>query len=85
VFSSNGRDGTLSVIQEKDADTFVPLGDFKTAVTARTMAVDSESGRVYVVAADIDMNAAPAASAPAGAPRRPALVAGSTKLLFVDP
>jgi YVTN family beta-propeller protein len=85
VFSSNGRDGTLSVIQEKDANTFVSLGDVKTAITARTMAVDSQSGRVYLVAADIDLNAAPAASAPPGPPRRPALVAGSTKLLFVDP
>ena len=55
-----------------------------TAVTARTMAVDPDSGRIFLVAADIDPNvAAPAAGAPAGPPRRPALLAGSTKLLFL--
>lgn len=85
VFSSNGRDGTLSVIQEKDPNTFVALGEIKTAITARTMAVDPESGRIYLVAADIDSSAAPAAGSQPGPPRRPALVAGSTKLLFVDP
>ncbi len=86
VFSSNGRDGTLSVIREQDPNTFVPLGEVKTAISARTMALDPESGRIYLVAADIDANAAaPAAGVPPGPPRRPALVAGSTKLLFLDP
>lgn len=83
VFSSNGRDGTLSVIQEKDANTFVPLGEVKTAVTARTMAVDPDSGRIYVVAADVEATAA--AGQGSGPPRRPSFVAGSTKLLFLDP
>jgi YVTN family beta-propeller protein len=86
VFSSNGRDGTLSVIREQDPNTFLPLAEVKTAITARTMAIDPDSGRIYLVAADIDANAAaPAAGAPPGPPRRPALVAGSTKLLFLDP
>jgi YVTN family beta-propeller protein len=78
VFSSNGRDGTLSVIQEKDANTFVSLGDIKTAVTARTMAVDPATGRIYLAAGDID----PQAVAPNGRPRT---VPGSLKLLFLDP
>ena len=86
VFSSNGRDGTLSVIREQDANTFVPLGEVKTAVTARTMALDPATGRIYVVAADIDTAALAAASGnPPGRPRRPPFVAGSTKLLFFDP
>jgi DNA-binding beta-propeller fold protein YncE len=85
VFSSNGRDGTLTVIQEKDANTFVPLAEIKTAITARTMAVDPASGRIYLVAADVDASAPAPGSAPGGFPRRPALVAGSTKLLFLDP
>lgn len=83
VFSSNGRDGTLSVIQEKDPNTFVSLGEVKTALTARTMALDPATGRIYLVAADIDTNAAPPAGS--GPPRRPSLVAGSTRLLFLDP
>jgi YVTN family beta-propeller protein len=85
VFSSNGRDGTLSVIKEQDPNTFVSLGEIKTAVTARTMAVNPQTGRIYIVAADID---SAAAAAPSSAParfRRPPLVPGSTKLLFLDP
>jgi len=78
IFTSNG-DGTLSVIQEKNADTYVSRGDIKTAVTGRTMDIDPESGRLYVAAADIDTAAAPA---PNG---RPKIVPGSLKLLFLDP
>lgn len=85
IFSSNGRDGTLSIIQEKDAHTFISLGSIKTAVTARTMGIDPATGRIYLAAADIDTNAAKAASATGGAPRRPALVPGSLRLLFLDP
>jgi DNA-binding beta-propeller fold protein YncE len=51
AFSSNGLDGTLSVIHEVNADTFVPVATVKTALSARTMALDPESGRIYVVAA----------------------------------
>jgi hypothetical protein len=71
------------VIREQDANTFVSLGEIKTAVTARTMTLDPDSGRIYLVAADIDTAAAaPAAGRP---PRRPPLVTGSTKPLFLDP
>jgi len=79
IFSSNGIDGTLSVIREQDANTFVPLDTVKTAVTARTMAIDPDTGRLYLAAAQID-TAAP--SSPNG---RPHLVAGSLKLLMLDP
>lgn len=51
IFSSNGRDGTLSVIREIDADRFVPLTTVKTALSGRTMALAPASGRVFVVAA----------------------------------
>jgi len=76
VFSSNGIDGTLSVIAEKDANTFVPVATIKTAITGRTMSIDPETGRIYIAAGDIDPNPAPG---------RPRLVPGSLKLLFVDP
>lgn len=77
IFSANGRDGTLSVLQEKDPQTFVPLATVKTAVSARTMDIDPASGRIYLVAADI-MPAATEAG-------RPSIVPGSLKLLFIDP
>lgn len=85
IFSSNGRDGTLSIIQEKDARTFVSLGSIKTALTARTMGIDPATGRIYLAAAEIDTKAPPPAAAKGGAPRRPPLVPGSLKLLFLDP
>ncbi|MGC1459999.1 MAG: YncE family protein [Steroidobacteraceae bacterium] len=88
IFSSNGIDGTISVIREVNADTFVPAGTIKTQSSARTMSVDSRSGRLYVAAADIDANALAALQAARGSgppPRRSPLVAGSLKLLFLDP
>jgi len=47
-------------------------------VSARTMAVDPVSGRIYLAAADVD----PKAAAVNG--RRP-VIPGSLKLIFLDP
>jgi YVTN family beta-propeller protein len=80
IFSSNGLDGTLSVIQERDAKTFVALGTVKTAVSARTMTIDPETGRIYLAAADLDPAAPPATSG-----RTMKFTPGSFKLLFLDP
>ncbi len=89
VFSSNGGDGTLSVIQERNPDTFVPLASVKTALSARTMSLDPRTGRLYVVAADVDTRALAAAQALAARGDRPrrrlSFVPGSLKLLFLDP
>lgn len=87
VFSSNGMDGTLSVIREVDANTFVPAGTIKTALSARTMAVDPVSGRVFLVAADTTAKAMAAFRAARHAGRRgpSPFVQGSLKLLFFDP
>jgi len=82
IFSSNGIDGTLSIIRENDANSFTALGDIKTAPTARTMGIDAKTGRLYLAAADIDANAA--AQGGTGR-RRPPLVPGSLKLIFLDP
>jgi YVTN family beta-propeller protein len=83
IFSSN-NDGTLSVIQEKDAQTFVSLGSLKTAITGKNMSIDPDSGRLFVAVADIDPNA-PVAPGPGGRPGRPRPLPGSLKLLFLDP
>jgi YVTN family beta-propeller protein len=83
IFSSN-NDGTLSVISEKDPKTFVSLGSIKTQVTGKNMGIDPDSGRLFVVVADID----PKAPVPVGAngrPGRPRPIPGSLKLLFLDP
>ena len=52
ALSSNG-DGTLSVVKEVDADHFVKLADVPTQASARTIAIDPESGRVFLPAATI--------------------------------
>lgn len=81
AFSSNG-DGTLSVIREKDANTFVALQPIKTAVSARTMAIDPKTGRLFLAAADIAKIDPPAT--PDGRPHVQ-FVPGSLKLLVFDP
>jgi DNA-binding beta-propeller fold protein YncE len=87
VFSSNGTDGTVSIISEVNPDTFAPAGTIKTQVSGRTMAVDTASGRLYVAAADPDEQAMPAyqAARAAGKRARMPFVHGSLKLLFLDP
>ncbi|HEX4378358.1 MAG TPA: YncE family protein [Steroidobacteraceae bacterium] len=78
VFSSNGRDGTITVIREIDGQTYAAAGSIGTAVSARTMAIDPVSGRLYVAAAEVAPDQAP------GSAHR-AIVPGSLKLLFLDP
>ncbi len=88
IFSSNGMDGTLSIIREVDANTFVPAGTVKTALSARTMSVDPTSGRLFLAAADTTAKAMAAARAARLAGKRGGpspFVGGSLKLLFFDP
>jgi YVTN family beta-propeller protein len=77
VFSSNGADGTISVIQQTGPDSYAPLATLPTQVTGRTMDVDPDTGRLFVAAAQLDPGPTP------GAPprRRP----GSLALIFLDP
>ena len=84
AFSSNGLDGTISVIREDSPQSFTALGEIHTAVTGRTMTIDPESGRLYVAAAAINP-AAPVAPRPDGRPGRPTPLTGSLKVLFFDP
>lgn len=84
IFSSNGVDGTISVIREINPDKFVSAGEIKTSVTGRTMGIDPDTGRLFVAAADIDPNA-PVPPGKDGRPGRPKPLPGSLKLLFLDP
>jgi DNA-binding beta-propeller fold protein YncE len=77
VFSSNGIDGTISVYQQSNPDTYAPLEPLATAVSGRTMAVDPTSGRLFVVAADTYPSTTPGA--------RPHVRPGTLKLLVADP
>ena len=77
AFSSNGMDGTLSVIAQTGPDGYAPLATVTTAVSGRTMDVDPETGRVFIAAADTDPSPTPGG--------RPKARPGSLKLLFLDP
>ena len=81
IFSSNG-DGTLSVVQEKDAQTFVLSDAIKTSPGARTMAIDPETGRLFLVAADVEKIDLPTK---AGGRPHVTYVPNSLKLLYLDP
>lgn len=76
VFSSNGADGTVSVYQQLSANRYQPLEPIQTAVSGRTMAVDPQTGRLFVAAAETQPN-------PAGG--RPKVIAGTLKLLVFEP
>jgi DNA-binding beta-propeller fold protein YncE len=76
LFSSNGADGTVSVYQQLSADRYQPLEPLQTAVSGRTMAVDPQSGRLFIAAAETQPN-------PAGG--RPKVVPGTLKLLVFEP
>jgi YVTN family beta-propeller protein len=81
AFSSN-RDGTLSVIAEQSPDHFIALPPIPTELGARTMGMDPQTGRIYLVTADMSVNEN---TAPSDFRHRYSIKPGSVKLLFLDP
>jgi YVTN family beta-propeller protein len=87
IFSSNGIDGTLSVIREIDANTFVPAATVRTFLSARTMSVDPVSGRIFLAAATTTAKAMAESRAARKAGRHgpSPFIPGSLEMLFFDP
>ncbi|HEY3731172.1 MAG TPA: YncE family protein [Steroidobacteraceae bacterium] len=84
IFSPNGQDGTLSIIRERGPKQFEPVATLPTARSARTIAIDVSTGRLYLVAADIDPTPPdPSSTSTGGA--RPRYLPGSLKLLILAP
>ncbi len=54
LFVSNG-DGVLNLFRQKSADELVDLGPVMTQPSAKTMALDPKTKRVYLPAADVDV------------------------------
>jgi DNA-binding beta-propeller fold protein YncE len=52
IFCSNG-DGTISVIHQKSPDAYESVGDIQTQPSAKTMALDPKSKRMFLSAAEI--------------------------------
>jgi hypothetical protein len=87
AFSSNG-DGTLTVVKENSPTNFTVEQNVQTKIGARTCALDSKTGNIYLVTADFEAPATAPADAPAGEngrPRRqrPRPIPGSFTILVV--
>ena len=52
AFSSNGQDGTMTVVQETSAGKFEVVETVQTARTARTMGADPKTHKLYLPAAE---------------------------------
>jgi DNA-binding beta-propeller fold protein YncE len=68
IFSANGSDGTLTVVHEDDADHYRVIANVPTQTSARTLALDPRTHRLYAVAAEF--NPAPEPTAAEPHPRR---------------
>jgi DNA-binding beta-propeller fold protein YncE len=64
VFSTNGGDGTLTIVHVDDADHFHVVANVPTQASARTLALDPRSHRIYTVAAEFGPAPAPTAADP---------------------
>jgi len=80
AFSSNGGDGSLSVVDTAKAK-FPSVQTLKTAKGGRTMAFDASTGKVFIAAAQF--GAAPPATAAMPHPR-PSILPGSFEILVVE-
>lgn len=74
AFSSNGGDGTLTVVHEDSPDKYTVVQNLQTQRGARTMALDPDGRRVYLVTAGMGPRPAPTPENPRP---RPAMVPGS--------
>jgi YVTN family beta-propeller protein len=79
AFSSNGGDATLSVI-DTNGNKYPTVQTLKTAKGARTMALDSSTGRIYLVTAEFGPTAAATDATPHP---RPSVIPGSFGVLVV--
>jgi DNA-binding beta-propeller fold protein YncE len=60
AFSSNGQDGTLSVIREEDGPKFTALDPIPTMGGARTSTLDPQTGRIFLISAKFGPAPSPA-------------------------
>jgi YVTN family beta-propeller protein len=76
VFSPNGKSGTLTVVHEDDPDHFRAIQTLATQPSARTIAIDPATHRLYLPAARFE-------KLPEGTKERPPMVSGSFSVLVV--
>ncbi len=77
AFSSNGE-GTMTVVQEVNKDSFKVLENFKTMSGARTLAIDNTTHHIYMPAAEYE-------ATPATAGQRRAMKPDSFQVMDIAP
>ena len=82
VFSSNGLDGTLTVIHQESPDVYRVLATVTTQVSARTMVLDPATHRIFLAVAKL--GATPPATEEQPHPR-PSIVPNSFGILVAQP
>jgi DNA-binding beta-propeller fold protein YncE len=86
AYSSNGQDGTLSVVRQTSPGKYAVVATVPTQASARTMTLDPKTHRVYLSAAEF--GPAPAEPAkgdqPKGARFRRPIVPGSFCIIVVE-
>ncbi len=80
IYSTNGHDGTLTVVHEDDADHYSVIANVPTQASARTLALDTDGNRIFTVAAQFGPRPAPTKEQPHP---RPSVVEGSFSVLVI--
>jgi len=80
AFSSNGE-GTLTVVHQDSPDSYSVIQNLETQKSARTMALDPKTGKIYVVAAEFGPRPT---STPENPRPRPSIVPGSFVVIVVS-
>lgn len=81
AFSSNGASGTLTVVHEDDANHYSVVQNVQTLEGAKTMALDPQTHRVYLVSS----KSGPAEAATAQNPHpRPTVIPGTFEVLVAQ-
>jgi DNA-binding beta-propeller fold protein YncE len=80
IYSTNGRDGTLTVVHEDDPDHYRVIANVPTQKSARTLALDADGNRIFTVAAEFGPRPAPTKENPHP---RPTIVDGSFAVLVI--
>jgi YVTN family beta-propeller protein len=82
IFSSNGEDGTISIVKEESPDKYSAVETETTEKGARTLALDGKTHSLYLSAAQFG---APPATTSDNPHPRPKVVSGSFHVLVVSP
>ncbi len=78
AISSNGQDGTITLVRENSKHVFQPVATIPTQRGARTMTIDPKTHRLYLITASFKLQET-------GATGRPAMEPNSAVILVFEP